>query len=85
MNFPCLTQAHKTSINVCMRTTLNIDDALLTKAGELTGERGKTALVRMGLEVLIQSQAARRLALMGATMPSLRVPARRRLEAGSRK
>jgi hypothetical protein len=31
-----------------MRTTLNIDDELLEKAREITGEREKTALVRMG-------------------------------------
>ncbi len=31
-----------------MRTTLNIDDELLERAREITGEREKTALVRMG-------------------------------------
>jgi hypothetical protein len=35
----------KTSINVCMRMTLNIDDDLLGRAGEYTGETEKTALV----------------------------------------
>ncbi|MCK4516117.1 MAG: type II toxin-antitoxin system VapB family antitoxin, partial [Spirochaetaceae bacterium] len=32
-----------------MRTTLNIDDTLLTEAARLTGVREKTALVRRGL------------------------------------
>ncbi len=68
-----------------MRTTLNIEDSLLAQAGELTGETGKTALVRMGLEALIQREAARRLATLGGTMPALTVPARRRPEPTRRK
>ena len=63
-----------------MRTTLNIDDTLLNQAREYTGEAEKTALVRMGLEALIQREAARRLAALGATMPSLTVPPRHRPE-----
>jgi Arc/MetJ family transcription regulator len=63
-----------------MRTTLNIDDTLLAQAGEYTGETEKTALVRMGLEALIQREAARRLAALGGTMPDLTVPPRRRQE-----
>lgn len=61
-----------------MRTTLNIDDALIAQAGEYTGETEKTALVRLGLEALIQREAARRLAALGGAMPELAVPARRR-------
>jgi Arc/MetJ family transcription regulator len=64
-----------------MRTTLNIDDTLLAQAGEYTGETEKTALVRMGLEALIQREAARRLAALGGAMPNLTVPPRRRAEA----
>lgn len=45
-----------------MRSTLNIDDAMLRKAAELTGEKEKTSLVRMGLEALIERERARRLA-----------------------
>jgi Arc/MetJ family transcription regulator len=63
-----------------MRTTLNIDDALLNQAREYTGEAEKTTLVRMGLEALVHREAARRLAALGATMPSLTVPLRRRSE-----
>jgi hypothetical protein len=59
-------------------TTLNIDDALLAKAGEYTGEIDKTALVRMGLEALIQREAAKRLAALGGAMPALQPPPRRR-------
>lgn len=70
---------------ICMRTTLNIDDDLLTRAGEYTGETEKTALVRMGLEALIQREAARRLAALGGAMPEFSVPARRRPGAKRRK
>ncbi len=68
-----------------MRTTLNIDDSLIAQAGEYTGEREKTALVRMGLEALIQREAARRLAALGGTMPDLSHPERRRSEPKRRK
>ena len=80
-----MTCAYTTSIIVCMRTTLNIDDSLLAQAGEYTGETEKTALVRMGLEALIEREAARRLAALGGTMPSLAVPSRRRPEPVRRK
>jgi len=61
-----------------MRTTLNIDDALLEKARRLTGIKEKTALVRRGLEALIALESARRLARLGGTEPDLEVPPRRR-------
>ena len=60
-----------------MRTTLNIDDALVLQASKLTGVSEKTSLVRMGLEALIARESARRLAELGGTERSLR-PARRR-------
>ncbi|MDZ7618197.1 MAG: UPF0175 family protein [Patescibacteria group bacterium] len=34
---------------MCMRTMLNIDEAILEQAARLTGVREKTKLVRMGL------------------------------------
>jgi Arc/MetJ family transcription regulator len=61
-----------------MRTTLNIDDALLERAAQLTGEHEKTALVRMGLEALIARESARRLAALGGSEPSLEAGPRRR-------
>ncbi len=61
-----------------MRTTLNIDGALLDQARDYTGIQEKTALVRMGLEALVQREAARRLAALGGSMPKLNVPPRRR-------
>ena len=68
-----------------MRTTLNIDDALLAQAGEYTGETEKTTLVRLGLEALVQRESARRLAALAGTMPSLTVAPRRRPKARHRK
>ena len=61
-----------------MRTTLNIDDELLRQAGELTGTREKTALVRLGLQALIASEAAKRLARLGGTEGRLQPVPRRR-------
>lgn len=61
-----------------MRTTLNIDDALLDKAAELTGTTEKTTLVRRGLEALIALESARRLAALGGTQKKLRPIPRRR-------
>jgi len=63
-----------------MRTTLNIDDQLLAEAQRLTGIREKTALVREGLEALIERESARRLAKPGGTEPELRSVPRRRSE-----
>ena len=65
-----------------MRTTLNIDDAILRKAAELTGAKEKTLLVRLGLEALISRESARRLAALGGTERRLR-PVRRRRSSNS--
>ena len=73
----CLIRMYKMCILVHMRSTLNIDDEMLRKAAELTGEKEKTALVRMGLEALIARESARRLARLGGTEPNL-PPTRRR-------
>lgn len=61
-----------------MRTTLNIDDALLSQAAKLTGVSEKTALVRMGLEALIARESARRLARLGGSEKRLSRIRRRR-------
>jgi Arc/MetJ family transcription regulator len=60
-----------------MKTTLNIDQAMVARATELTGVREKTALVRMGLEALIARASAARLAALGGSEKKLR-PIRRR-------
>ncbi|OGD21819.1 MAG: antitoxin [Candidatus Aminicenantes bacterium RBG_13_64_14] len=61
-----------------MRTTINIDDEILSRASELTGIKEKTALVRMGLEYLIARESAKRLARLGGTEKDLRPIPRRR-------
>ena len=61
-----------------MRTTLNIDDAILEKAEKLTGISEKTMLVRLGLESLIALESSRRLATLGGTEKNLKPIPRRR-------
>ena len=61
-----------------MRTTLNIDEAILSRASELTGVREKTALVRMGLEALIARASGARLAALGGTEKRLKPIPRRK-------
>lgn len=63
-----------------MRTTLALDDDLLAKATALTGVTEKTALVREALRALIQRESAKRLALLGGTMPELADVPRRQVE-----
>jgi Arc/MetJ family transcription regulator len=61
-----------------VRTTINLDDDLLGEAQRLTGMRERTALIHEGLRALIERESARRLARLGATGQSLRIPPRRR-------
>lgn len=61
-----------------MRTTLNIEDTLITSAAELTGIKEKTKLVRLGLEALIARESSKRLARLGGTERGLETISRRR-------
>ena len=63
---------------ILMRTTLNIDDALLQKAKRLTGIKETASLVRLGLEALILMESGRRLAKLGGTEKGLQSVRRRR-------
>lgn len=63
-----------------MRTTINLEDALLERAAELTGRNNKTALANEGLRALIRELSAWRLAAMGGSEPHLQDPPRRRPE-----
>jgi Arc/MetJ family transcription regulator len=65
-----------------MRTTLNIDDCLLSSASELTGIKEKTALVRLGLEALIARESSKRLARLGGTEKQLKDIPRRKTAGG---
>ena len=64
-----------------MRTTLNIDDGLLSEAERLTGVSEKTALVRAGLKALIEQESARRLAKLGGTEKKRALTPRRQSNA----
>jgi len=63
-----------------MRTTLNIEDALLEKASKLSGIKEKTSLIRRGLESLIAMESGKRLANLGGTEKGLKITPRRRSE-----
>jgi len=63
-----------------MRTTLNIEDNLITSASRLTGIKEKTALVKLGLEALIAKESSKRLAKLGGTEKRLKTIPRRRLD-----
>ncbi|MCC5868031.1 MAG: type II toxin-antitoxin system VapB family antitoxin [Gammaproteobacteria bacterium] len=64
-----------------MRTTLNLDDALMAEAQRLTGIKERTAVVHEALRSLIAQENARRLAQLGGTEPGLRRVPRRRAAA----
>lgn len=63
-----------------MRTTINLDDKLVSKAKRYTGIDSSSALVHEALTALIQREAARRLALLGGTQPDIEDIPRRRSE-----
>ena len=62
-----------------MRTTLNLDDALLEKARRLTGIEERTALLHEGLKALITRESARRLAKLAGTERYVTAVPRRRV------
>ena len=61
-----------------MRTTVSLDDELLSDAQKLTGLVERTALLREALKALVERESARRLARLGGTEPDLRPIPRRR-------
>jgi len=61
-----------------MRTTIAIDDELLSKAQAYTGFKEKSVLIREALKALIEREASRRLARLGGSEPELATPPRRR-------
>lgn len=65
-----------------MRTTLNLDDALLAEAKRLSGLEERTALIHEGLRALIARESARRLARLGGSEPRLKAVPRGRPARG---
>jgi len=63
-----------------MRTTLNIEDALVERASKLTGIKEKTSLVCKGLEALISLESSKRLAALGGSEKKIPMPRRGRSE-----
>ena len=61
-----------------MRTTVALDDELVTEAQRLTGTSEKTVLLRQALTALIERESARRLARLGGSEPGLETIPRRR-------
>lgn len=61
-----------------MRTTINLDERLISEAQRITGIKERTALIHEGLKALIQRESARRLARLGGSEPRLRPIPRRR-------
>ncbi|PFH07870.1 VapB protein of antitoxin of type II toxin-antitoxin system [Collimonas sp. PA-H2] len=63
-----------------MRTTVNLDDALLARAQTLCGLEERNALLKEALNALIQRESARRLARLGGSEPQLQEISRRKGE-----
>ncbi len=61
-----------------MRTTVTLDDELLKEASEAIGVTERAVVLREGLKALVEREAARRLILLGGTMPDAALPPRRR-------
>lgn len=66
-----------------MRTTINLDDALLERAQLLSGVAERSALLREALSALIERESARRLARLGGSEPDLEPVPRRRSNSAS--
>lgn len=64
-----------------MRTTITLDDALLSEAARITGITERTRLIHDGLQALIERESACRLARLGGTQKTLQLPPRRRAVA----
>ncbi len=61
-----------------MRTTIALDDELISQAQQYTGITEKAALVREALMRLVRAEAARRLAALGGSDPNAAAAPRRR-------
>lgn len=61
-----------------MRTTVTLDDVLVSRAQTLSGVSERALLLREALNALIQRESARRLARLGGSEPQLKSIPRRR-------
>ncbi len=65
-----------------MRTTVTLDDKLVSTAQEYSGLTEKSALIEVALKSYVELEASRRLARLGGTQPKLKAPPRRRFGKG---
>ena len=63
-----------------MRTTVRIDESLLSLAQDMTGITSRNAILKEALEALIQRESARRLARLGGSEPQMMDIPRRKNE-----
>ncbi|MDD5330403.1 MAG: type II toxin-antitoxin system VapB family antitoxin [Sulfuricella sp.] len=61
-----------------MRTTVTLDDALLSQAQNLSGLKDRGYLLKEALRALIERESARRLIRLGGTEPQIENIPRRR-------
>ena len=61
-----------------MRTTVTLDDQLLAQASAAMNVTERSVLLHEGLRLIVQREAARRLILLGGTMPDAQAAPRRR-------
>ncbi len=61
-----------------MRTTITLDDSLLSQAQKLSGLQDRGLLLKEALRALIERESARRLARLGGTETQLEDVPRRR-------
>jgi hypothetical protein len=61
-----------------MRTTLNLDEELVRQALRESGARSKTEVIEMGLKLILEREARRRLKALAGKLPGLEAVPRRR-------
>ena len=61
-----------------MRTTLDLDQSLVEQALAETGARSKTEVIEMGLRLLLEREARKRLKALAGRLPDLKDVRRRR-------
>lgn len=66
-----------------VRTTVTIDDALLSAAAGFSGIEEKSKLINFVLDLYVKRMAARRLASLGGTMPDFDLAPRHSRSSGS--
>ena len=67
-----------------MKTTINLDDQLVSRAMAIHAGKTKTAVLEMGLRELIDAHARRSLSEAFGSQPDLKAVARRRPERDDR-